>query len=115
MPHATPSSPYPRGYIGRGTEVLLHADEGERWSVETIDHGALPPRGPETLVVETGSEVVEAEWAVEGRILSVRVGKRSCDIKLASGSDPAAAAQEIAVEIVRADRGRDRPAESEPE
>ena len=51
MPHAAPSSPYPRGFIRRGTELLLHPGEGECWRVETIDHGALPPRGPERFVL----------------------------------------------------------------
>jgi hypothetical protein len=111
MPHATPSSPYPRGFLRRGAEVLLHAD-GERWRVENIDHGALPPRGPERLIVEIGGEAVEAVWAVEGRTLSVRVGKRACDIRLAGGADPAAAAREIAIEIVRADQDRDSTADS---
>jgi hypothetical protein len=108
MPHARPNSPYPRGFIKRGAEVVLHADEGERWRVETIDHGAYESRGPERLQVEVGGKTVEAKWAVEGRVLSVRVGSRSCDIALAGRAVPAAAAKEIAVEIARSEQDRNR-------
>jgi hypothetical protein len=74
MPHAAGQSPYSRGFIRRGAEVLLHADGGERWTVETVDYGAHQPRGPERLVTEFEGKAIEGEWAVEGRILSVRVG-----------------------------------------
>jgi len=85
--------------------------------LESRDHRpwCAPTTWPGEVRLEIGSEAVEAEWAVEGRMLSVRVGKRCCDIKLAGGSDPAAAAREIAVEIVRADQDRDRPENSETE
>jgi len=108
MPHAKPKSPCPRSFSRRGAEVLLQSDEGGGWRVETIDHGAHAPRGPERLEVDVDGKTVEAEWAVEGRTLSVRVGSRACDIQIAGGADPAAAAREIAAEIFRADQDRDR-------
>lgn len=108
MPHARSNSAYPRGLLRRGGEVVLHAEDGERWGVETIDHGAHAPRGPERLVVNVDDQAEEAEWAVEGRTLSVRVGGRSYDTLIAGGTDPAAAAREIAQEIVRSNRDRDR-------
>jgi hypothetical protein len=101
MPHAAGQSPYPRGFIRRGAEVLLHADGGERWTVETEDYGAHQSRGPERLVTEFEGKAIEGEWAVEGQILPVRVGGRRYDIPLAGGDDPAAAAQQIAIEIAR--------------
>jgi hypothetical protein len=107
MPHARPNSPYPRrGLLRRGREVVLHAEDGERWGVETIDHGAHAPRGPERFVVHVDEQAVEAEWAVEGRTLSVRVGGRGYDTPIAGGTDPAFAAREIALEIVRSKSGR---------
>jgi hypothetical protein len=101
MPHTVGQSPYPRGFIRLGTEVMLQADGGDRWTVETVDYGAHEPRGPEKVVAEVGGKAVEAEWTVAGRILSVRVGGRGYEIPLGGGDDPAAAAGEIATEIVR--------------
>jgi hypothetical protein len=102
LPHGAPRSPYPSGFIRRGSEVLLRAaDDGARWIVEHIDHGAHASRGPERITVEVDGDRIEAEWAVQGRMLSVRVGGRGYGQNLASGQDPETAACEIAAEIVR--------------
>lgn len=102
MPHAAPRSNYPPGFIGRGKELKLRVDRDERWLVETIDYGAHGPRGPEPIVVELEGNKIVGEWAIAGRILSVRIGGRRCDVPIKGGDDPLASAHAIAVEILRA-------------
>jgi hypothetical protein len=105
MAHATPQSSYPHGFIRRGAEIALRADQGERWSVDKIDYGAHQPRGPEGLSVGFEGARHEGEWAVSGRILSVRIAGHGCDVPMRGGDEPAAVAQEIAIEMLRAYKG----------
>jgi hypothetical protein len=37
----------------------LHAEGGERWSVETIDYGPHQPRGAERVIAELPGEAIE--------------------------------------------------------
>lgn len=113
MPHAAPHFAYPTGLIRRGAEVTLRADGGEHWSVDTIDYGAHEPRGPEKLAVEFEGAQHEGEWAVSGRILSVRIAKHGCDVPVRGGDDPAAVAHQIAREMLLAYRDIDNSAEAE--
>jgi hypothetical protein len=103
MPHAEPSSPYPKGFLAVGREIFLRSNEGDDagWAVETIDHGAHAPRGPERLRIEFYGAPYECEWSVAGRNLSVRVGSRVCDVPLSGGDDPELSARAIAVEMLR--------------
>lgn len=102
MPHAAARAPYPRAFIKRGAEVFLNAtDEGERWTVETVDYGAHAPRGPERVTIEVEGERVDFEWAVDGRELSLRVGSRDYTQLLAGGVDTDTVAREIATEIAK--------------
>lgn len=98
IPHAAAYGPYPRALIRRGAEVLLNAaaDGGERWTVETVDYGAHPPRGPERVTIEVDGERVDFEWRVDGRELSLRVGSRGYTQSLAGGVYAEAVAREIA-------------------
>lgn len=107
MPHAAPQSPYPRGFIRHGAEITLRADAGERWSVDTTDYGAHQPRGPEGLLVNFEDARHEGEWAVSGRILSVRIAGHGCDVPMRGGDEPASVAQTIALEMLRAYKGQD--------
>ena len=102
MPHASPLSPYQPGFIRRGAEVALQADTAERWTVHTTDYGAHPTRGPENLVVEFQGHKVEVEWAVSGRVLSVRMGRRGCDVNIQGGEEPATTATQVATAMIRA-------------
>lgn len=113
MPHATPHSAYPTGFIRRGAEVTLREDGGERWSVDTTDYGAHEPRGLEKLAVEFEGAQHEGAWAVSGRILSVRIAKHGCDVPIRGGDDPATVAHQIAHEMLLAYRDIDNSAESE--
>lgn len=110
MPHKTPRSPYPRGFVNRGAEVVLHATESEHWGVEIIDYGAHQPRGPERVVAEYEGTRLEGNWSVAGRTLSVRIAGHGCDVPLAGGDDPVATAKRIAVEMLRAYEGDSAPA-----
>ncbi len=104
MPHADPSRPLPAAFLKRGREVTLHEAGDGGWRVETFDHGALQSRGPERLIVELGRKALEAQWAVEGRTLSVQVGPRRVDLPLSRNDDPAALAQRVVAEIARSAR-----------
>jgi hypothetical protein len=41
MPHTVPRVPFPRGFLRRGVEVVLHPEE-EQWRVEEIDQRRCP-------------------------------------------------------------------------
>jgi type I restriction enzyme S subunit len=113
MPHAIPLAPYRPGFIRRGAEVQLRADTGDRWALDTIDYGAHQPRGPEKLVAEFEGSRHEGEWAISGRILSVRIAGHRCDVPIRGGDEPASVAEQIACEMIRAYGAEDRTAESE--
>jgi len=65
------------------------------------------------VVAEFNGARYEGQWAVSGRILSVRIAGRGCDLPIGGGNDPAAVAQQIAAEMLRAYMGTNRPSESE--
>jgi hypothetical protein len=103
MPHAVALSPFPPGFIGRGVELLLNpTDKGDQWNIETIDYGAHKAQGPKAFEIEFDGKTVKGEWAVEGRILSVRVEDQRCDVPVAGGADAAESAMRIGFEILRA-------------
>lgn|GEM_PF-1544446 len=112
LPHAVPRAPYPQGFLPRGAEVRLHADDNGSWDVQTVDYGAHPSRGPEAIQVNVSGQLVAAEWSVEGRELTVRVGSRSSSVRLAGGHDPESMARAIVAELSagRALRNCHRPA-----
>ena len=102
MPHANALAPLPRGLIRRGTEVSLGAGaESGTWMVDETDYGAPAPRGPEPFVVEYEGTQFEGEWEIAGRELHVRMaGHGSAGLFRGTG-DPAAAARESAIEMLR--------------
>jgi hypothetical protein len=96
MPHAAAKFPYPAGFIRRGIELkLTRSAEASRWDVETVDHGAVEPRGPNTIRVQFKGESHEVRWEVSGRELSVRVGGRSITQLINRATDAAALADAI--------------------
>jgi len=101
MPHATALTPYPQSLLPRGVEILLSANDTGCWDVQAIDYGAHPSRGPEAIQVSVAGQLVDAEWSVDGRELTVRVGSRHSSARLAGGHDPEAMARAFVAEIVR--------------
>jgi hypothetical protein len=102
MPHANAQVPFPRGLIGRGVEISLRpGDESGSWALEETDHGAPEPRGPETFTVEHEGTVYEGEWQIAGRELHIRLARYSSAVPFRNGGDPAVAAREIAIEMLR--------------
>jgi hypothetical protein len=69
---------------------------------KTIDYGAHKAQGPEAFEIEFDGKTVKGQWAVEGRILSVRVEDQRCDVPVAGGADAAESAMRIGLEILRA-------------
>jgi len=101
MPHAAAHSPYPQGLIKRGTELVLQAAEnGQHWDVKTIDYGAHEARGPVAFAVNFEGVAYKGEWSIAGQNLSVRVGSRRSVLPIQAGDDPAALAEQKAVEIL---------------
>jgi hypothetical protein len=102
MPHAGAQVPFPRGFIGRGVEISLRpGDESGSWTVEETDYGAPEPRGPDTFTVEHEGTAFEGEWQIAGRELHVRLARYGSAVPFRNGGDPAAAAREIAIEMLR--------------
>ncbi len=102
MPHAIAQVPFPRGFIGRGVEINLRpGDESGSWTVEQTDYGAPEPRGPETFTVEHESTAFDGEWQIAGRELHVRLARYGSAVPFRKGGDPAVAAREIAIEMLR--------------
>ena len=109
MPHSAARSPYPRGLIKRGAEIVLRAaGDGQHWDVDTLDYGAHEPRGPVTFAVEFEGTRHEGEWAVAGRNLSVHIADWRSEFPIQAGDDPAALAVENAVGILTVLRSRRR-------
>jgi hypothetical protein len=103
MPHASGHVPFPRGLIRRGAEISLQAgDESGTWTIEETDYGAPDPRGPEVFTVEHEGTKLDGEWQISGRELDVRIGGHGSAVIFRSGAgDPAAAAKDIAIEMLR--------------
>jgi hypothetical protein len=103
MPHAGARVPCPRRLIGRGVEISLRAsEESGTWSVDEADYGAPEPRGPETFTIEYEGIGYAGDWEIAGRELHVRFAGHGSDTLFRSGGgDPAAAAKEIAIEMLR--------------
>jgi hypothetical protein len=102
MPHAGAQVPFRRGFIGRGVEISLRpGDESGSWTLEEIDYGAPEPRGPEAFTVEHEGTAFEGEWQIAGRELHVRLARCGSAVPFRKGGDPAAAAREIAIEMLR--------------
>ena len=104
MPHVAPLFPCAHGFIARGAEVSLHAEADDRWSVQTTDYGAPQPHGPVTFDVDFEGGQHRGEWSVAGRELLISIGGRGCAVPIRGSDDPAAAAQAIAVEMLRVHR-----------
>ena len=101
MPQAQARFPFTAGFIGRGIEIKLrHAAEAGTWDVETVDHGGLEPRGPNTFTVEYKGEAHSVIWQVSGRELSVRIGRRGSTVPINRAIDPEAMAMSIARELL---------------
>jgi hypothetical protein len=107
MPHATALTPYPQSFLPRGTEILLRSNDTGSWDAQAIDYGAHPSRGPESIQVNVSGRLVDAEWSVEGRELTVRVGSRRSSARLAGGHDPEATARAFVAEIIASGAHRD--------
>jgi hypothetical protein len=102
MPHARAQVPFPRGFIRRGMEIHLRpGDESGSWTVEETDYGAPEPCGPEPFTVEHEGRAFEGEWQISGRELHVRLGHCGSAVPFRNYSDPAVAAREIAIEMLR--------------
>lgn len=109
MPHAAAQSPYPKGLIKRGVELVLHpVMKGQNWDIETIDYGAHETRGPVTFSVEFEGVWHQGEWSIDGRNLSVRIKGRRLDFPIQGGDDPAALAKENAVKMLSVSSSRHR-------
>jgi len=116
MPHAGARVPFHRGFIGRGVEISLRpGNESGSWTVEETDYGAPEPRSPETFTVEHEGTAFEGEWQIAGRELHVRLSRCGSAVPFRKGSDPAAAAREIAIEMLRVYGEARRPRVSRPE
>lgn len=100
LPHAIPKFPYPSGFIKRGTEVVLTADDNGGWNIARIDHGMSDARGPEKITIEVDGRAVEGEWSRRGRELAVKVGSRGHALILTRAQDPAEVARRVVAEIV---------------
>lgn len=101
MPHSAAHSPYPRGLLRRGAEIMLRlAEDGQHWDVETIDYGAHKPRGPVAFTIKFEGAEHQGEWAVVGRNLSVRIASWKSVFPIQAGDDPAVLAEENAVGIL---------------
>jgi hypothetical protein len=102
MPHAGAQTPLPRGFIGRGVEINLRpGDESGSWTVEETDYGAPEPRGPEKFAVEHEGRTFEGEWEIAGRELHIRLAHCGSAVPFRNYRDPATAAMEIAIEMLR--------------
>lgn len=102
MPHATPIATFPRALIKRGVELTLHPSEGSGcWTIGETDYGAPDPRGPEPFAVEYEGVRLEGEWEIAGRELNVRIDGNGSAVLFRNGGDPAAAAREIALEMLQ--------------
>jgi hypothetical protein len=74
IPHASPAYPYAPGFVGRGTEFTMRLDATTGgWYIETMDYGALEPRGPHTITVKQNGKTHEAQWQVAGRTVLIEV------------------------------------------
>jgi hypothetical protein len=101
MPHSAAHSPYPRGLIKRGAEIMLRvAEDGQHWDVETVDYGAHEPRGPVPFTIAFAGAEHQGEWAVVGRNLSVSIASWKSVFPIQAGDDPAALAKENAAGIL---------------
>jgi hypothetical protein len=102
MPHASALAPLPRGLIRRGAEVSLYpGEESGTWTIDETDYGAPEPRGPEPFVVEHEGTQFEGEWEISGRELQVRMAGHGSAVLFRGTGDPADAAREIAIEMLR--------------
>jgi hypothetical protein len=109
MPHASARVPFPHGFIGRGVEINLRpGDESGSWTVEETDYGAPEPRGPEPFTVEHEGSAFEGEWQIAGRELHVHLAHSGSAVPFRNYGDPAAAAREIAIEMLRVYGGKRR-------
>ena len=116
MLHVGAHVPFPRRFIGRGVEIRLRpGDESGSWTVEETDYGAPEPRGPERFTVEYEGTAFEGEWQIAGRGLHVRLARYGSAVPFRKGGDPAAAAREIAIEMLRVYGEARRPRVSRPE
>ena len=102
MPHVSARAPAPRGLISRGSELSLSAgEESGTWTVDETDYGTATPRGPEPFVVEHEGIQFEGEWQIAGRELEIRLAGHGSAIPFRGDGDPAVAAKEIAIEMLR--------------
>src|SRR5258708_16697446 len=116
MHYAIAQVQFARGFIGRGVEIHLRpGDESGSWTVEQTDYGAPGPRGPETFTVEHESTAFDGEWQIAGRELHVRLARYGSAVPFRKGGDPAVAASENAIEILRRYGGTRRPKVSRSE
>lgn len=69
--------------------------------MRTSASSAPEPRGPETLAVEYEGVRLEGEWEIAGRELRVRIDGNGSAILFRNDNDPASAAREIALEMLR--------------
>jgi hypothetical protein len=107
MPHASAQVPFPRGFFGRGVEInLLPGGESGSWTVEEADYGAPEPRGPEKFTVEHEGTTFDGEWQIAGRELHIRLANCSSAVPFRNYRDPASAAREIAIEMLRVYGGK---------
>jgi hypothetical protein len=102
LPHVSARAPLPRGLIGRGAELSPCAgEESGTWTVDETDYGAPEPRGPEPFVVEHEGTQFEGEWEISGRELQIRMAGHASAVLFRGAGDPAVAAREIAIEMLR--------------